>query len=85
MTTNKQHTLVEHLAQLAKEVASTDHPIHGINNFDTDSAYNLVASAVLEMYLSASKETREEVLLASLIHSQVENMILNIQLMESKQ
>lgn len=79
---SKSKTFVQHFADLAKEVAAGDSPITGVENFDTESAYELVASSILEMYLSTSKESREEVLIAALIHSQVENMILNIQVIE---
>ena len=81
---NSEQTLVQRLSMLAQEVASTDQPIYGVENFRTDVMYDTVANGILEMYLSADKEAREEVMLmlAALIHSQVENMILNIQLME---
>lgn len=77
---SKDQTLVQHLADLAKEVSKADFfefP-HGV---DKDETYHRVAESVLEFYLMSDSKHRDEVLLASNIHLLVENTVLNYKLM----
>ena len=76
-------TLVEQLAHLAQQV-ETDDPIDwGMLEIDEKDAYLLMASNVLEMYLSEDKDHRDMVMLATTVKLVVENLVLNLRLMEA--
>jgi hypothetical protein len=76
-------TLVEQLAHLAQQV-ETDDPIDwGMLEIDEKDAYLLMASNVLEMYLSEDKDHRDMVMLATTVKLVVENLVLNLKLMEA--
>lgn len=73
-------TLVQHLSDLAKEVSSTDY-FEMPFGMSKDETYLSVAEEVLTNYLSSSKEHREEVMLATIIHLIVENSVYNYRFM----
>lgn len=75
-----KQTLAQHLANLAKEVSGADYfelPI----GMPKDETYLSVAEEVLTNYLSSSKEHREEIMLATIIHLIVENSVYNYRFM----
>lgn len=73
-------TLVDHLVMIAKEVESGDPIDWSITDLDPESTYRTVAISVLELYLSADKDHRDEIMLGTCIRLVVENMILNTEL-----
>lgn len=75
-----KQTLVQHLAELAKEVSSSDH-FEFPFGLDKDATYLQVSEAVLTNYLETTPENRDEVMLAALIHTTIENLVLNYRLL----
>ena len=76
-------TLVEQLAHLAQQVEVDDPIDWGMLEIEEDDAYMLMASNVLEMYLSEHKHHREMVMLATTVKLVVENLVLNMRLIEA--
>lgn len=76
-------TLVEQLAHLAQQVEVDDPIDWGMLEIEEDDAYMLMASNVLEMYLSEHKDHREMVMLATTVKLVVENLVLNMRLIEA--
>lgn len=74
-------TLTDQIAQLAKDIEGGDPIDWGYLTIDEDNAYRMIASNVLEMYLSADKDDRDMILLATATKLVVENMTLNLRLM----
>lgn len=74
------------LVELAKEVEITDPIDWGMLNTDESSAYNLVASGILELCQSLeTDEQKIQALMASLVKSTVENFVLNIKLLQQQE
>ncbi len=74
--------LVEQLVEIAKAIESEDPIDFGMLQIDEDIAYSVMASGVLEMYLSADKEDRDMILLATVVKLTVENFVLNLKLLQ---
>ena len=76
-------TLVSQLAHLASQVEVDDPIDWGMLEIKEHDAYMLMASNVLEMYLSEHKDHRDIVMLATTVKLVVENMVLNMRLLEA--
>lgn len=70
------------LISLAKEIESEDPIDWGMVRLDEDQTYELMANNVLEMYLGADKESRDIVMLATVVKLTVENFVLNLKLLQ---
>lgn len=71
--------LVNQLVELAKEIETEDPIDFGMLGVDEDTAFTLMATAVLEMYLGNDKDTREMILLATVVKLTVENFCLQLE------
>jgi len=71
-----QQTLLETLVEMAKEIESEDPIDYGMLDINEDTLYNLIATSVLETYLSNDKEQREMIALATITKLVVENFVL---------
>lgn len=70
---------VEDIIELAKVASEEDIIDWGGLPLDTDKAYQILASQVLEMYDRAGlSEDREAVLLATILHLIAQNFALNL-------
>lgn len=67
---------VKTLVELAKEVENEDPIDWGMLSIDEDTAYNIIASQVLEIYNTSDQLT----MLASITKLIVENFVLNLKL-----
>lgn len=76
-------TLVEQLAHLAGQVEVDDPIDWAMLEIEEHDAYMLMASNVLEMYLSEHKDHRDMVMLATTVKLVVENLVLNMRLIEA--
>jgi len=76
--TTFQQTVVE----LAKEVAATDPIDFGYLALDEDSAYQVVASSMIEEILQHSETERLMISMAGCVHLLIANMVLQMKLME---
>jgi hypothetical protein len=76
-------TLVEQLAHLAEQVEIDDPIDWAMLEIEEHDAYMLMASNVLEMYLSEHKDHRDMVMLATTVKLVVENLVLNMRLIEA--
>lgn len=65
---------IEQLARLAQEGEGTDPIDWGYLNIDENTAYNLMASHVLEM------DTTPQIMQATIVKLLVENFVLNLKL-----
>jgi len=75
--------LVEQLVELAKEIETEDPIDFAMLQIDEDTAYALMATSVLEMYLSNDADSRDMILLATVIKLTVENFVLNLKLLQN--
>lgn len=66
------------LIDLAKEVDKEYQIDWGSLSIDEDQVYDLIASQVMEIYNGTQDESKEKVLMASLIQVLVENFKLNL-------
>ena len=73
-------TLVEQLVAIAQEIEVTDPIDWGLLAVDENTVYNVMASNVLENYLSGEPEERDMLLLATTVKLIVENFVLNLKL-----
>lgn len=73
--------LTEQLVFLAQEIEKEDPIDWAMLAINEDDAYKLIASKVLETYLSQDKENRDMILLAVATHLTVENFVLNLKLL----
>jgi hypothetical protein len=71
---------VKTLVELAKEVENEDPIDWGTLSIDEDTAYNIIASQVLEIYNTNDQLT----MLASITKLIVENFVLNLKLQGMK-
>ena len=70
----------ELIAEMAQEVESGDPIDWGMLAVDEQTAYNLMATSMLEHYNSLDVENRDLMLLATATKLVVENMVLNLKL-----
>lgn len=70
----------ELIAEMAQEVESGDPIDWGMLAVDEQTAYNLMATSMLEHYNSLDEESRDLMLLATTTKLVVENMVLNLKL-----
>jgi len=70
----------ELIAEIAQEVESGDPIDWGMLAVDEQTAYNLMATSMLEHYNSLDAENRDLMLLATATKLVVENMVLNLKL-----
>jgi hypothetical protein len=74
------------LVDLAREVEITDPIDWGYLNIDEQSAYELIASGLLEHFNSLESDSdRSQFLLVSLVKLTVENFVLNIKLLQQQE
>jgi hypothetical protein len=75
---------VDELIAIAQEIESTDPIDWAMLNIDEQNAYKLIAAGVLENYNQSSIDTRELILLATVVKLTVENFVLNLRLLQNK-
>ena len=77
---------LQQLVELAQEVEITDPIDWGYLNIDEQSAYELIASGILEHYSNfESDQDRLQFLLVSVVKLTVENFVLNIKLLQQQE
>ncbi len=77
---------LQQLVELAQEVEITDPIDWGYLNIDEQSAYELIASGILEHYSNfESDQDRLQFLLVSVVKLTVENCVLNIKLLQQQE
>lgn len=76
---------VEELISLAKEVESEDTIDWGMLNIDENEAYKLIALSVLDMFKDTEEDTKEAIMLTTIVKLVVENFVLNLQLHQRNQ
>ena len=74
--------LVGLISELAREVGNGDEIDFGTLDIDEDSAYNLMASNVLEKYPTI--KDNELVMMATITHLLVRNFVLEVELRKVK-
>lgn len=77
---NMNHYDVEDIVNLAKEVDAEDPIDWGMLQIDEDTAFNMIASGVIEKF----KDNDMRVALAVITKLVVENFVLNVKLHEPK-
>jgi hypothetical protein len=75
-------TLVEQIVELAKEIEHEDPIDWGMLNINEDEAFRLITPSVLENYLLLDKDSRDIMMLATVVKLTVENFALNVKLMQ---
>ena len=75
---------VDELIAIAQEIESTDPIDWAMLNIDEQNAYKLIAAGVLENYNQSTIDTRELILLATVVKLTVENFVLNLRLLQNK-
>lgn len=70
--------LVQQIAEIAREIELEDPIDWAMLTVDEETVYEMMASSVLENYLSNSKEDREMIMLGTITHLVVENFVLNL-------
>jgi len=75
-------TLVEQIVELAKEIEHEDPIDWGMLNINEDEAFKLIAPSVLSNYLLLDKDSRDIMMLATVVKLTVENFALNVKLMQ---
>lgn len=73
--------LTEQLVDIAMEIESKDPIDWGMLEISEESAYRLMAAGVLESYLADEPESRDMLLLATVVKLLVENYVLNLKLL----
>ena len=68
------------IAEYAQEVESGDPIDWGMLSMDEQAAYDLIASSMLEHYMTIEEQDRPLMLLATATKLVVENMVLNLKL-----
>ncbi len=78
---------ITELIEIAKEIEHTDPIDWGYLSINEDDAYRLIAASILEFYQSMSTDvnTRETMLLATVVKLSVENFVLNYKLLQKYQ
>ena len=75
-------TFVEQIIELAKEIEHEDPIDWGMLNIDEDEAFKLIAPGVLTNYLLLDKDSRDIMMLSTIVKLTVENFALNVKLMQ---
>jgi hypothetical protein len=75
---------VEQLVSIAQSVEAEDPIDWGMLSIDEQTAYRMIATSVVDNYLQTPPETRDTLLLATVVKLSVENFVLNMKLMSSQ-
>jgi len=76
--------LVEQLVLIAEEIETADPIDWGMLEIDEHDAYTLMATGVLENYLTTDSDDRDMVMLATVVKLTVENFVLNLKIITHK-
>jgi len=71
---------VKQLADLAREVEITDPIDWRAMNIDEQTAYELMASSVIEQFGGVEENYKEPIMMSTIVKLLVENFVLNIKL-----
>jgi len=74
--------LTEQLVELAEQIEMGDPIDWGMLSIDEHDSYMLIASGVLDSYLGTDPDSRDMILLATVVKLTVENFVLNLKLMQ---
>jgi hypothetical protein len=74
--------LTEQLVELAEQIELGDPIDWGMLSINEHDAYKLIASGVLDSYLGTDPDSRDMILLATVVKLTVENFVLNLKLMQ---
>lgn len=74
--------LVDQLVDLAEHIEIGDPIDWGMLTISEHDAYRLMANSVLENYLETDSESRDMIMLATVIKLTVENFVLNLKLLQ---
>jgi len=75
-------TLVQQLVELAQEIESEDPIDWGMLSVSEHDAYGMIATSVLENYLNTDANSRDIMMLATVVKLTVENFVLNLKLLK---
>jgi hypothetical protein len=75
-------TLVQQLVQLAQEIESEDPIDWGMLSVNENDAYEMIATSVLENYLKTDADSRDIMMLSTIVKLTVENFVLNLKLLK---
>ncbi len=75
-------TLSDQLVELAELIESSDPIDWGMLNVSERESYSLIANSILDNYLMTDAESRDMILLATVIKLTVENFVLNLKLLQ---
>lgn len=75
-------TLIQQLVDLAEQIETADPIDWGMLAINERDAYTLMATSILENYLSAEPNSRDMILLATTIKLTVENFVLSSKLLQ---
>lgn len=78
-------TLIEQLVELAQEIESEDPIDWGMLSVNESDAYKMIATSVLENYLNTDADSRDIMMLSTIVKLTVENFVLNLKLYVSSQ
>jgi len=78
-------TLIEQLVELAQEIESEDPIDWGMLSVNESDAYRMIATSVLENYLNTDADSRDIMMLSTIVKLTVENFVLNLKLYVSSQ
>ena len=76
-------TLVQQLVELAQEIESEDPIDWGMLSVSEHDAYGMIATSVLENYLNTDADSRDIMMLATVVKLTVENFVLNLKLLKN--
>lgn len=77
--------LTEQLVELAEQIEVGDPIDWGMLSINEHDAYKLIAGGVLDSYLGTDPDSRDMILLATVVKLTVENFVLNLKLMQAKE
>jgi hypothetical protein len=72
--------LTDQLIALAEEIESVDPIDWGMLEISEHDSYKLIAAGVLDSYLATDADSRDMMLLATVVKLTVENFVLNLKL-----
>lgn len=78
-------TLTEQIIDLAQQIELGDPIDWGMLAIDEHTAYQMIAPSVIEQYLMADADSRDSIMLATVVKLTVENFVLNVKLLQSQQ
>jgi len=76
-------TLLEQLVELAQEIESEDPIDWGMLSVNESDAYRMIATSVLENYLNTDADSRDIMMLSTIVKLTVENFVLNLKLLKN--